>query len=519
MRRDGLRPQVRHQRQLQAREEAQHVHALLVDQPRHAVRGAGVQATVRRQQSERHPALVQRGRRCSLEAADVVTPEAEAAEAQRQAAAQALGHALEGRVAVAAPVHRELLPARRGAAREQRGLAGPLGIQRTEHGRVVQLRVVVVHPVRVAAIKPNDALVRDALPEVRLDGVHALPRKPPDVARKPRRRVRVREIHDAHARLPQVALPHPAVRAAQQVALARGLREQRGLLRDVRVDPHAHPQAPFMQAGQHALRVGKHGRVPLEVAPLEGLHPEAVEVEHRQRNLPFPHAVKERGHGPLVVVGGKRRAQPQSETPRGRQGRAARQARVALQHLGRGRPGDHQIFQRLARHAELHARDPLAGDLERHRTGIVHEHAVPLAAQVERHVLVRLVAARAAVAVPDVHRLPVLHEGREALAQPVHEFAHVQRQALVHEGLPVVAADVAYPAPGRAGQRFAAVQEAQAPREARDFGPQRPAREGGERVVDLDHHRRVLPADVEVRAGIRRALEVRDAHANDARQR
>ncbi len=52
----------------------------------------------------------------------------------------------------------------------------------------------------------------------------------------------------------------------------------------------------------------------------------------------------------------------------------------------------------------------------------------------ERHVLVRLLAGGTAVGVPDVHRLTVLHQWSEALAEAVDELADAEIELLVHEG-------------------------------------------------------------------------------------
>jgi hypothetical protein len=62
---------------------------------------------------------------------------------------------------------------------------------------------------------------------------------------------------------------------------------------------------------------------------------------------------------------------------------------------------------------------------------IVDEHAVAAVRQVERDVLVRLLARRAAVRVPDVDRLAVLDERTEPLAEPVDELADTEVELLV----------------------------------------------------------------------------------------
>ena len=113
---------------------------------------------MRGRQPEGEPALEHGRVRGSLEAADVVTPVAEAAGGQRQPAAQRLPHRGVGGLAVPAPVHGEPLTAGGGGAGEEDGL--PLAApppEEVEDGAVVQARVVVVHPLRVGAVVPGDA--------------------------------------------------------------------------------------------------------------------------------------------------------------------------------------------------------------------------------------------------------------------------------------------------------------------------------------------------------------------------
>jgi len=87
---------------LELDEEAQHVHRFLVEQPRHAVGGRAVQAAVRGHETKRAPALVDVGRSRRFEAADIMTPEAEAAGRERKAGAQGFCHGNVGGRIVAA---------------------------------------------------------------------------------------------------------------------------------------------------------------------------------------------------------------------------------------------------------------------------------------------------------------------------------------------------------------------------------------------------------------------------------
>jgi ABC-type Na+ efflux pump permease subunit len=66
---------------------------------------------------------------------------------------------------------------------------------------------------------------------------------------------------------------------------------------------------------------------------------------------------------------------------------------------------------------------------------VVDEDAVAAVGQVEGHVLVGLLAAGAAVLVPQIDDLAVLDEGREALAQPVDALADAEVELFVDEAL------------------------------------------------------------------------------------
>ena len=235
-----------------------------------------------------------------------------------------------------------------------------------------------------------------------------------------------------------------------------------------------------------------------------------------QRQLAVGHALDEAGDGRLVVAGGERGGEPQAERPCRRQRRAPGQRGVFRQHfLGRGAV-DQEVLKRLAGHAELRAGHFLAGDLERHQLGVVHEHAIAAIGQVEGNILVGLLAAGAAVLIPDIDGLAVLHKGGEALAQAVDVFAHTQRELLVHEVL-ALALDVAHAA-RLAGRQHAAVLvlEGHAPRAAtRHPRRQPPAGERGRVFASRGAHiARGLPGDGKARPTRLPAREVRQPHAD-----
>src|SRR5262249_8892565 len=97
-------------------------------------------------------------------------------------------------------------------------------------------------------------------------------------------------------------------------------------------------------------------------------------------------------------------------------------------------------------HAELHAGDFLRSDLEGDVFRVIDEDTVAPVGQVEGNILVRLLAARAAVFVPHLDHLPVLHEGGKAFAEAVHALAHAEAELLMHVGAFPRHLDVAHPA-------------------------------------------------------------------------
>ncbi|MNI85376.1 hypothetical protein D3C73_1423620 [compost metagenome] len=77
-------------------------------------------------------------------------------------------------------------------------------------------------------------------------------------------------------------------------------------------------------------------------------------MENVQRQIALGHAVDKAVHRRFIVVGGERGGEPQTERPRRRQCRATGKLGIAIQHRFRGRAVDHEVFQILAFHAELH---------------------------------------------------------------------------------------------------------------------------------------------------------------------
>ena len=150
-----------------------------------------------------------------------------------------------------------------------------------------------------------DDVRRDPLAEIGLEAVDALVEQCRELRPIPFAGFRVGEVHDAHARLPLVALPRVATWAPNQVAGSRRLVEQRRRLSHVGIDPDADAQAALVEPGQHTHRVGEDPLVPGEVDPLELAHPEGIEMEDAEGNIPLGHPLDEARNGGFVVVGGE----------------------------------------------------------------------------------------------------------------------------------------------------------------------------------------------------------------------
>jgi len=186
-------------------------------------------------------------------------------------------------------------------------------------------------------------------------------------------------------------------------------------------------------------------------------------VKDGERDLAIGHALHKLSDGAFVIVRHKRGAEPQSKRPRRWQGRTAGERGVAFQYLqGRGAE-DHIVLEPLPGHTELHALYLFRGHLEGDALRVVDEHTVSPVRQVEWHVLVCLLAGRAAILVPDVHRLAVLHKRREPLTQAIHALAHAQVELVVNVSFTGVCFNIASAAPARAREDAVPMQKIDAP--------------------------------------------------------
>ncbi len=134
-----------------------------------------------------------------------------------------------------------------GAGKEDCLSLSELSLEQLVDALVIQIRVVVVHFFRVGAVVIDD-IGRDPLTEVRLEAVHAHVEQDLKLVLEPFPCGRVREIHDRHAGLPHIPLPHLTVGASDKVTFFHAFPEKRGFLPDVGVDPHADIQPLVLDA-------------------------------------------------------------------------------------------------------------------------------------------------------------------------------------------------------------------------------------------------------------------------------
>ena len=289
-----------------------------------------------------------------------------------------------------------------------------------------------MHLVGIAAVVVNNVLGRDTLAEVGLERIHAHLAECAELALVPLACSRVGKVHDSHARLPHIALPYAAVLGLEEVSALNALVEHGRTLCDVGVYPYADLQTLCLQSVEHSLGIREHSLVPGEVAPVEFLHPEAVEVEYLQRNIALSHAVDEAGNSSLVVVGGEGSGQPQTECIRRSKSRLAGQRGVSGNHVSQLLAADNKVFQVLALNGESNLGNCFACNLECYLLGVVYEHAVVSGGYIERNGLVALLGACAAIVIPYLDGLTVLYEGGELLAEAVKVLADGDIEHLTH---------------------------------------------------------------------------------------
>ena len=274
-----------------------------------------------------------------------------------------------------------------------------------------------------------DHVTRNTLAEIGLDGIHALIQQLLDLALEPFARIRIGEVHQTHARLPEVGLPDLAIRLPDQVTLLLAFLEHGAALADIRVDPRADMQAlVLVQTLEGRFDIAEEPLIPFEIGPMKLAHPIAVVVESAQRDVAFGHAVDEGVDGLLVVLGGERGGQPQAVAPGRHVGGAAHQRGVTVEDLLGGRAIDHAEVDGFAGNGELHGLRVLGTDLERDVAAVVHQHAIAVRGHVERNILIPLLGGGAAILVPNVDGLAVLHIRAEALAETVNVLADAEMQ-------------------------------------------------------------------------------------------
>jgi hypothetical protein len=337
----------------------------------------------------------------------------EPAQAEGQAPTYGLCHSRERLIAIASPVDWQGLSRGHGGPGEQAGLAlalffgqylpDRLVVQRgtaiISKGPLVSEIVVatrsmpsdplkVVHRPRVALVMVDDPIRWNPLSKIGLETVHAELDQPPQLVLVPLGSFRVGEINDGHPGLPIVRLPSLSRDPSDEVPLFVPLCEQPGFLPDVRVDSYADLQPALMQSSQEPSRVWEIFRVKGEVAPFVRWHPETIEMEDVQRDVPLLHPVYELHDRLLVIRCQERSRQPQTVRPVWRERRSTRQQSVPRQDLFRGGPSDDVEPDGLSRDRSLNFGHDVGLDLDRDMVGVIVVDAVTPVGQVERDVLV-----------------------------------------------------------------------------------------------------------------------------------
>ncbi|MNJ50821.1 hypothetical protein D3C77_461090 [compost metagenome] len=174
---------------------------------------------------------------------------------------------------------------------------------------------------------------RNPLPEVSLKAVYAHIQQCLQLILIPTHGCRVRKINQPHTALPPVPLPYIAVLRFHEIAVGFAFVKQVRLLGNVGINPYTNIQAFAFESLQHALRIGEYILIPFKVAPMELLHPEAIEMKHMKRDVTLAHAIDKAGNRIFVIARCKRSRQPQAIGPGRRQCRFSRQLRVVIQYF------------------------------------------------------------------------------------------------------------------------------------------------------------------------------------------
>ena len=125
-----------------------------------------------------------------------------------------------------------------------------------------------MHLYRVRTVMPDDILYRNPLGKIRLERVHPHIHQNLQLPLEPCTCIRVRKINDCHSRLPQICLPHSAVRTFQKIALLLSFREQIRLLSNIGINPHTDMQSFPVISLKHRLRIVSNLWIPCIIAPL-----------------------------------------------------------------------------------------------------------------------------------------------------------------------------------------------------------------------------------------------------------
>ena len=420
-------------------------------------------AHVRRQRAERHPPAIEVARRAIHEPTDVVAPEGEAREAERQTAAQLGGHRRVGVLGVTAPVERISLATGPRAAAPDDAVAGDVL-------RELPDRVVVAHRIEVVLVPAGaavgiDALERRAFTEVGLDDTDAHAKQRRELAAIPLHGLRIGEVeHGVLGGEAAALVLHGEVSGDE-------LLPQRVLRGEVRVLPEADVEAVILQVGDHLRRIGEARLRELVVAPPIGFEPAGIEVQDVGRHLVLAELRGDVAHFGFRLVGDA--AHPEPERPERGDRTASGDRRVLRDDVLRLAEEDEDVDQ-LVPTVDRVMRVVLGADVERDGCARVHEHAVPAAADEKRHGLVLKPSLRThGVAEVGEHALAALVQPRERLTESVDALVGCEL-----EGRGGAAAEVArtpHEREGRVGE------------ERRRIGEMRRAREElARRVIDRD---------------------------------
>lgn len=161
----------------------------------------------------------------------------------------------------------------------------------------------------------------------------------------------------------------------------------------------------ILDSGQLPLCVWEIFLVELIIAPFERRHPEAIKMEHADRDVSLLHPVKERGNSAFVIFRRETGTEPESKGPCRWERWFSGDCGVSFDNRLRVWSVNQVHGEGLSWHRDIDPGCPFRLDFERNEIRSGNEHAISSRGDEEGDVLVSEFGASAAVLIPNLDAL------------------------------------------------------------------------------------------------------------------